>query len=78
MKRRKKGEPLPIGKTPKKPKTFIHIYLPADLRTRFDVVRSEMIRRSVGTRVALTEVTRRALELGVEILERELGIEGSS
>ena len=56
----------------KKKKTFVHIYVPAELRERIDKLQSRMTIHNIGVRVSKSELTRRALEIGIEKLENEI------
>jgi hypothetical protein len=57
-----------------KNKSYVHIYVPPELRDRIEKVHNKMLSRTMGIDVKLTELTRHALTLGIECMEKELGI----
>ena len=55
-------------------KEHVGFRLPSELVARLDVIATELSKRAAGVDVNRSTVARRALETGVEAMEKEIGI----
>lgn len=58
--------------TPKKENSSVR--LGADIQVRLDRVAAELTRRALGVVITGTDAHRKAVDLGLAVLERELGL----